>query len=142
MFDLWGYRRAGHNESDEPAFTQPLMYKSISEQPTTRALYAQQLEDEGVIPQGGGDRMVEEFQALLEQEFEAARSYKPNKADWLEGRWADLGMAGDEEARRGKTGGQHGPPARSRPCDLGTAGGLQRELENPSPAQEQAEDDR
>jgi 2-oxoglutarate dehydrogenase E1 component len=79
------------------------MYKSISEQPTTRALYAKQLEDQGVIPQGGGDRMVEEFQNFLEQEFEAAKSYKPNKADWLEGRWADLGMAGDEEAQRGKT---------------------------------------
>ncbi|MGY8956417.1 MAG: 2-oxoglutarate dehydrogenase E1 component [Alphaproteobacteria bacterium] len=103
ILDLWGYRRAGHNESDEPAFTQPLMYKSISEQPTTRALYAQQLEDEGVLEQGGGDRIVEEFKAHLEKEFEAARSYKPNKADWLEGRWADLGMAAGEEARRGDT---------------------------------------
>ena len=103
VFDLWGYRRAGHNESDEPAFTQPLMYKSISEQPTTRALYAKQLEDEGVIPAGGGDRMVEDFQNFLEQEYEAARSYKPNKADWLEGRWANLGMADGEEARRGQT---------------------------------------
>ena len=103
VLDLWGYRRAGHNESDEPAFTQPLMYKSISAQPTTRALYAQQLEDEGVIPQGGGDQIVEEFQNHLEEEFEAARSYKPNKADWLEGRWANLGMAEGEEARRGDT---------------------------------------
>jgi 2-oxoglutarate dehydrogenase E1 component len=103
VLDLWGYRRAGHNESDEPAFTQPLMYKSISAQPTTRALYAQQLEDEGVIPQGGGDQIVEEFQNHLEEEFEAARSYKPNKADWLEGRWANLGMADGEEARRGDT---------------------------------------
>ncbi len=102
VLDLWGYRRAGHNESDEPAFTQPLMYNSIGEQPTTRALYAKQLEDEGVIKPGDGDRMVEEFQAHLEQEFEAARSYKPNKADWLEGRWADLGMA-EGEARRGET---------------------------------------
>ncbi len=104
VFDLWGYRRAGHNESDEPAFTQPIMYDSIGEQPTTRALYAKQLEDEGVIKPGDGDRMVEEFQEHLEQEFEAARSYKPNKADWLEGRWADLGMAESEiEARRGDT---------------------------------------
>ena len=79
------------------------MYKSISEQPTTRALYAKQLEDEGVIPAGGGDRMVEEFQNFLEQEYDAARSYKPNKADWLEGRWANLGMADGEEARRGQT---------------------------------------
>ena len=102
VMDLWGYRRAGHNESDEPAFTQPRMYQSISEQPTTRALYAKQLEDEGVIKPGDGDRMVEEFQAHLEQEFEAAKSYRPNKADWLEGRWANLGMAEGDE-RRGET---------------------------------------
>ncbi len=104
VFDLWGYRRAGHNESDEPAFTQPLMYDSISEMPTTRALYAKQLEDEGVIKPGDGDRMVEEFQNYLEQEFEAAKSYRPNKADWLEGRWANLAMAENQiEARRGDT---------------------------------------
>jgi len=104
VFDLWGYRRAGHNESDDPAFTQPLMYDSISEMPTTRALYAKQLEDEGVIKPGDGDRMVEEFQNYLEQEFEAAKSYKPNKADWLEGRWANLAMAENQiEARRGDT---------------------------------------
>ncbi len=102
VIDLWGYRRAGHNESDEPAFTQPKMYHSIARQPTTRALYARRLEDEGVIEKGTGDRMVEEFQAHLEQEFEAARSYKPNKADWLEGRWADLRMA-EGDARRGET---------------------------------------
>ena len=102
VIDMWGYRRAGHNESDEPAFTQPMMYKKIGEQPTTRAIYASQLEDEGVIERGGGDRMVEEFQAELETEFEAAKSYRPNKADWLEGRWGDIGLA-EGEARRGDT---------------------------------------
>ena len=61
IYDLFCYRRFGHNESDEPAFTQPMMYKKIGEQPTTRAIYASQLEDEGVIERGGGDRMVEEF---------------------------------------------------------------------------------
>ena len=98
VIDMWGYRRAGHNESDEPAFTQPIMYKKIDAQPTTRAIYAKKLEDEGVIEAGGGDRMVEEFHAQLDTEFEAAKSYRPNKADWLEGRWADIGLAEAETA--------------------------------------------
>jgi 2-oxoglutarate dehydrogenase E1 component len=102
VIDMWGYRRAGHNESDEPAFTQPLMYKKIGEQPTTRAIYAKQLEDEGVIQPGEGDYMIEAFQGELETEFEAAKSYRPNKADWLEGRWADIGLA-EGDARRGDT---------------------------------------
>ena len=102
VIDLFGYRRSGHNESDEPAFTQPLMYRRIGETPTTRALYARQLEDEGVIEAGGGDRMVAEFQQHLEQEFEAASSYKPNKADWLEGRWASISAA-EGDVRKGET---------------------------------------
>ncbi len=102
VIDMWGYRRAGHNESDEPAFTQPIMYRKIDKQPTTRAIYARRLEDDGVIEPGGGDRMVEEFHAQLDTEFEAAKSYRPNKADWLEGRWANIGLA-DGEARRGET---------------------------------------
>ncbi len=102
VVDMWGYRRSGHNESDEPAFTQPLMYKRIAEHPTTRAIYAKQLEDEGVIKAGEGDQMVEEFQAELEIELDGAKSYRPNKADWLEGRWADIGLASGD-ARRGDT---------------------------------------
>ncbi|CAM9862695.1 unnamed protein product [Discosporangium mesarthrocarpum] len=102
IIDLFGYRRAGHNESDEPAFTQPLMYHRIGEMPTTRAIYARQLEDEGVIKPGEGDSMVEEFHAHLEQEFEAASAYKPNKADWLEGRWSDMSMA-EGDVRKGET---------------------------------------
>ena len=102
VIDLFGYRRAGHNESDEPAFTQPLMYHRIGEMPTTRAIYARQLEDEGVLKSGEGDDMVEQFKAHLEQEFEAAASYKPNKADWLEGRWSDMSMA-EGDVRKGET---------------------------------------
>lgn len=103
VIDMWCYRRHGHNESDEPAFTQPIMYKRIKEQPTTRALYAKHLEDEGLIEKGEGDRMVQNFRAHLDSEFEAANSYKPNKADWLEGRWAGMQLASGD-ARRGETG--------------------------------------
>ena len=102
VIDLMCYRRHGHNEGDEPAFTQPLMYNKIREQPTTRTIYAKKLEDEKLIERGEGDRMVEEFRAYLDQEFEAAVSYKPNKADWLEGKWAGLQVASGDD-RRGDT---------------------------------------
>ncbi len=102
VIDMWCYRRHGHNESDEPAFTQPLMYRKIAEHPTTRAIYAKRLEEEGLIEPGEAERMVERFRATLEQEFEASAGYKPNKADWLEGRWAGLSIASGD-ARRGET---------------------------------------
>jgi 2-oxoglutarate dehydrogenase E1 component len=102
VIDLMCYRRHGHNEGDEPAFTQPLMYNKIREQPTTRTIYAKKLEEEGLIEAGEGDRMVEEFRRHLDQEFEAAASYKPNKADWLEGKWAGLQVASGDD-RRGDT---------------------------------------
>jgi 2-oxoglutarate dehydrogenase E1 component len=85
VIDMWCYRRFGHNEGDEPSFTQPLMYAAIRQHPPVSALYARRLIDEGVIDQPGFDSMVSEFTALLEGEFEAAKAYLPNKADWFEG---------------------------------------------------------
>jgi 2-oxoglutarate dehydrogenase complex, dehydrogenase (E1) component, and related enzymes len=102
VIDMFCYRRFGHNEGDEPAFTQPLMYRTIAKHPTTRAIYAQRLTEEGTIGPGEGDRMVAEFYDRLEREFEAATSYKPNKADWLEGAWAGLAIASGDD-RRGET---------------------------------------
>jgi 2-oxoglutarate dehydrogenase E1 component len=58
LIDLVGYRRWGHNEGDEPTFTQPKMYATINSHPTARSLYAQRLEAEGLIPAGEGDRML------------------------------------------------------------------------------------
>jgi len=103
VIDMFCYRRFGHNESDEPAFTQPLMYKAIAEHPSVRQLYATRLEEEGVVEPGAGDRMVADQRTMLDQEFEAAESYRVNKADWLEGRWANIELA-EGEARRGETG--------------------------------------
>jgi 2-oxoglutarate dehydrogenase E1 component len=103
VIDMWCYRRHGHNESDEPAFTQPIMYKKIKEHPTTRALYGKHLEDEGLIEKGEADQMVKDFRAHLDSEYEAATGYKPNKADWLESRWAGMELASGD-ARRGDTG--------------------------------------
>ena len=91
VIDMWCYRRFGHNEGDEPSFTQPLMYREIRQHPPVSALYAARLEQEGVIEKGWVDGEVQAFTTLLEGEFEAAKSYLPNKADWFEGAWSGLG---------------------------------------------------
>ncbi|MGQ0665286.1 MAG: 2-oxoglutarate dehydrogenase E1 component [Pseudomonadota bacterium] len=102
IVDMFCYRRHGHNESDEPAFTQPLMYRKIASHPTTRAIYAERLVGEGVLTAAEADQLVAEFQARLESELEAAPGYVPNKADWLEGAWAGFEIASGED-RRGTT---------------------------------------
>ncbi len=102
IIDMYCYRRHGHNEGDEPAFTQPLMYKAISQHPTSRTIYSGKLVSDGIISQEEADNAVYDFQARMEQDFEAASGYKPNKADWLEGRWEGLEIARGE-ARRGDT---------------------------------------
>ncbi len=102
VVDLFCYRRHGHNEGDEPAFTQPLMYRTIARHVTTRQLYAKRLVEEGIIAEGEAEAMSARFVARLETEFEAAKSYRPNKADWLEGAWAGLGEAPNND-RRGDT---------------------------------------
>jgi 2-oxoglutarate dehydrogenase E1 component len=102
ILDMFCYRRHGHNESDEPAFTQPLMYRKIASHPTTRAIYAEQLVNEGVLTAEGAEKVVADFMAHLESQFESAKTYKPNKADWLEGAWAGMEAASGED-RRGDT---------------------------------------
>ncbi|MGB1148399.1 MAG: thiamine pyrophosphate-dependent enzyme, partial [Alphaproteobacteria bacterium] len=103
VIDMFCYRRFGHNEGDEPAFTQPLMYKQIKKQKPTRALYAEKLAAESVVPAAESKKMADDFQALMAEEFEAAQSYKPNSADWLGGSWQGLKPA-EDGPRRGKTG--------------------------------------
>lgn len=100
VIDMWCYRRFGHNEGDEPSFTQPLMYAAIREHPPISAVYANRLMNEGFVDQRWIDRQVDEFNTLLEGEFEAARSYLPNKADWFEGRWSGLGTPDTPETER------------------------------------------
>ena len=102
VLDMYCYRRQGHNEADEPAFTQPQMYKTIAKHPTTRSLYAKRLVSEGLITQDEADAMVDNFRSRLEQDFETAKNYKPNKADFLEGAWSGLDVARGED-RRGET---------------------------------------
>jgi 2-oxoglutarate dehydrogenase E1 component len=102
FIDVICYRRHGHNESDEPAFTQPQMYKVIREKATTRAVYSGQLVSEGSLTQEEADRIYKDFNDHLEKEFQAATSYRPNRADMLEGHWSGLKLAYGEE-RSGET---------------------------------------
>lgn len=84
VLDLVCYRRHGHNEADEPAFTQPTMYKAIAARPTTRALYAKRLAREKIIDSETADDQFQSFQDHLQNQFEAAKSYEPSREDWLE----------------------------------------------------------
>jgi 2-oxoglutarate dehydrogenase E1 component len=105
VIDMWCYRRHGHNEGDEPAFTQPVMYKKIASHPSTLEIYAKRLVSEGVMTEGEVDKARADWRARLDAEFEAGSGYKPNKADWLDGKWAGFKIADQEEdARRGVTG--------------------------------------
>jgi 2-oxoglutarate dehydrogenase E1 component len=103
VVDMFCYRRHGHNESDEPAFTQPLMYRAIKAHPSAVEIYSKRLIEEGVVTTSEFEEMQSKFRAHLDAELAAAEGYKPNKADWLDGRWSDIGFA-DDEARRGTTG--------------------------------------
>ena len=102
VLDIFCYRRFGHNEGDEPMFTNPIMYKKIKKQKTTLQIYTDRLVNDGLIPEGEIEDMKAAFQSHLNDEFEAGKSYKPNKADWLDGRWSHLDREG-EEYERGQT---------------------------------------
>jgi 2-oxoglutarate dehydrogenase E1 component len=105
VIDMFCYRRFGHNESDEPSFTQPLMYKRIAAHQTVVALYSKRLIDGGVLTPDQLEAMKAEYRKHLDDDFSASESYKANKADWLDGRWAHLSYARDaDDPRRGQTG--------------------------------------
>ena len=103
VIDMFCYRRFGHNEGDEPMFTQPVMYNEIKGHPSTRELYGQRLVAEGVLTADEVDQQVTDFETYLDKEFEASKKFKAKKADWLDGEWKGLGLPEDDE-RRGKTG--------------------------------------
>jgi 2-oxoglutarate dehydrogenase E1 component len=81
VIDLIGYRRHGHNETDEPGFTQPLMYKAIKDHPTVLQIYRQRLEQEGAIPAGYTDQIQKEFRASMQERLETVRAGKYKAVD-------------------------------------------------------------
>ncbi|VAV88301.1 2-oxoglutarate dehydrogenase E1 component [hydrothermal vent metagenome] len=102
IIDMFCYRRYGHNEGDDPSFTQPIMYRKIKGQKTTLQLYSERLLAENIISQVEMDQFRNKFTAFLETEFEAGKQQEHNQADWLDGAWSGLARA--DEDRRGRTG--------------------------------------
>jgi len=97
VIDMFCYRRFGHNEGDDPTMTQPLMYKAIKDHPSTREIYSRRLVAEGVATDAEVAEWVAEFDAFLDAEFEAGKSYHADKADWLDGKWSGLALPDGEE---------------------------------------------
>ncbi|MBQ0824156.1 2-oxoglutarate dehydrogenase E1 component [Microvirga terrae] len=106
VIDMFCYRRFGHNEGDEPAFTQPLMYRKIRSHPAIVELYSKKLVTEGVVTEAEVEEMKSSWRSKLDAEFDIASNYKPNKADWLDGRWSGLKAVREDQddPRRGQTG--------------------------------------
>jgi 2-oxoglutarate dehydrogenase E1 component len=102
VIDMFCYRRFGHNEGDDPTMTQPIMYRRVKDQLTTLAIYAERLLKEGVVTQSEIDEWQDDFNAFLDREFDAGRSYRVNKADWLDGVWSGFSLPEDDD-RRGRT---------------------------------------
>jgi 2-oxoglutarate dehydrogenase E1 component len=103
VIDMFCYRRFGHNEGDEPAFTQPTMYKKIKAHDSVVQKYGRRLVAEGLLSEAALDAAKADYRAQLDEAFEAANSFKPNKADWLDGKWAGLERKSAEFVR-GDTG--------------------------------------
>jgi len=104
VLDMICYRRFGHNESDEPAFTQPHMYRVIKDHPTTLEIYSRKLLAEGTVTEAELGDMKTAFNKKLDEEFDASKSHLPNRADWLDGAWSGLAAAPKNSDRRGETG--------------------------------------
>ncbi|GAB5389611.1 MAG: 2-oxoglutarate dehydrogenase E1 component [Alphaproteobacteria bacterium] len=102
VIDLWCYRRFGHNEGDEPKFTQPLMYDAIAKHKPVRSLYAEKVVADGLVTDQHVKDIQSDFETRMDEAFEAGTNYKPNQADWLGGAWEGLSSA-DGQDRRGRT---------------------------------------
>ena len=87
VIDMICYRRFGHNEGDEPSFTQPLMYRKIRSHPTTLNIYGKKLVQDGTLSETEFNKMTTDFKQLLENQFKTAKDYKP-KLNWFEGTWS------------------------------------------------------
>merc|ERR1712023_566553 len=102
LIDLICYRRFGHNEGDEPSFTQPLMYKKIRSHPSPIKVYGEKLINEGSITDDYFKKSIKEFKELLDDQYKNAKNYKP-KIEWFEGTWSRYKPARGKD-KRGVTG--------------------------------------
>ena len=103
VIDIFCYRKFGHNEGDEPSFTQPLMYKKIKKHESTLSKYSKQLIDEGSISEEYFKNELANYQKILDEEFEASKNYKSNEFDWFTGVWSKFTSELGQD-RRGVTG--------------------------------------
>jgi len=105
VIDMLCYRRFGHNEGDEPAFTQPKMYQRIRKHPSVLETYGRRLVENGTLDQEALDARKTEFRQMLDSELDVATNYKANKADWLDGRWSGFKAVHEDvdDPRRGRT---------------------------------------
>ena len=74
----------------------------VANQPSVRELYANQLISEGLVSQEEVDEIYARVRKRLDEDFEASKAYKPNKADWLEGKWTGITTAPSAEERKGR----------------------------------------
>jgi len=104
VLDITCYRRYGHNEGDDPSFTQPIMYKAIDDRPTTRQIYAERLVMDGVLSESDAEARLDAFYAELDAHFEEAKTFETKEPDWLGGEWEGLALPNSgDKARPGDT---------------------------------------
>jgi len=103
VIDIFCYRKFGHNEGDEPSFTQPIMYKKIKDQVSTLEKYGKKLIKEGTLTEQDFEEQKKDYQKKLDEEFEASKNYKSNEYDWFTGVWSKFTSELGQD-RRGVTG--------------------------------------
>jgi 2-oxoglutarate dehydrogenase E1 component len=102
VIDMVCYRRFGHNEGDEPSFTQPLMYQKIKSHPSTLSIYGKKLSQEGLTTEVELQKEKSNFKIFLEKEFVTSKSYK-SELKWFDGAWSRFkpGLGKDKRGASG-----------------------------------------
>ena len=100
VLDIICYRRYGHNEGDDPSFTQPLMYQAIGKRPSTRKIYADRLIAQGDLTETEAQQRMDDFYAKLDKDFEEAKSYETKQPDWLQGVWQGISLPTEKNGKR------------------------------------------
>ncbi|RKQ69525.1 2-oxoglutarate dehydrogenase E1 component [Litorimonas taeanensis] len=100
VLDIVCYRRYGHNEGDDPSFTQPIMYSKIGDMPSTMNKYAQRLIAQGDLTEAEHTKRVDDFYGYLDTEFDKAKTYETKQPDWLQGVWQGLSLPTEKDGKR------------------------------------------